>query len=144
MKYLIALILTIIIAGAVFFNIEKLIPLYPGSSSLSNRQKLELLEKMNDKEIKKVILNEHQDVLRSKILKEENEEKYKVIRDSLNDFPNKGEYRVQSLRLDSLLVEYSLFVVKISKLKTTKEKEEVLKEYLEVDNLETRYLILAE
>lgn len=110
----------------------------------NNLKHLKIVEKLSNKEIKKIILNEEKKLLISEILNNENYKKYRIIRDSLNDFPNEGEYKIQSLRLDSLVTEYILFSSIISKAKTTEEKEKLLKKYLEEEKLEPRYIILTQ
>lgn len=130
-------IILIIVSGVLFFKI-----FFENPHFISNPQNLKIVKQLENKEIKKIILNQEKNLLMSKVLDDENYKNYRVIRDSLARFPNEGEYKVQSLRLDSLVIAYQLLQTNLSKLKTDKEKEEALKEYLEVDTLEPRYLIL--
>lgn len=130
---LVIFILMLIIFGSNF---------YYKTYVINNSKNLKIVKQLDDKEIKKIILNQEKNLLMSKVLEDENSKNYRVIRDSLERFPNEGEYKVQSLRLDSLVTVYQLLQINLSKLKTDIEKEEALKEYLEVDTLEPRYLIL--
>lgn len=134
----------IIFCATSIFICEKFISLFPFPGYIPNPQRLELIQKLTDKEIKKIILDgEKRNLLfLSKITKDEIRENYELIQDSLYYFPNKENYKIQSIRLDNIAIEFNLLMLNLSELKTNAEKENALKKYLEVDKLEARYYLL--